>query len=350
MTALSTPAHSPAGFGRDTALRPVPWRKLAWVTWRQHRVTLAGVAGLLGALAVYLLITGLKIHHAYPTVTACHPAGSLACGLTRNNFNNAYWPGAEVTAALLQAVPALIGAFAGAPVLARELETGTFRFAWTQGFGRARWTAASWRCSRSRSPPPPERSASCSPGTTSHSSPRASNPRSPPRCSTCAGSRSPPGHSPPSRSAPWPGMLIRRVVPAMAATLAAWAGLALATAVYLRPHYQAPLITSNPNLTGPPEWVISQWYTGPHGNTASQSTISQILQGYHPAVTQIAPGHSQKLVDPVRWLAQHGYTQWTSYQPPGRFWTFQFIEGGWLLALSLLIIAATVWLVRRRAA
>jgi hypothetical protein len=39
----------------------------------------------------------------------------------------------------------------------------------------------------------------------------------------------------------------------------------------------------------------------------------------------------------------------TSYQPASRFWTFQFIEGGWLLALSLLLIAATVWLVRHRA-
>ena len=36
----------------------------------------------------------------------------------------------------------LIGAFAGAPVLARELETGTFRYAWTQGFGRWRWALA----------------------------------------------------------------------------------------------------------------------------------------------------------------------------------------------------------------
>ena len=39
-------------------------------------------------------------------------------------------------------VPALIGAFVGAPVLAREMETGTFRYAWTQGFGRWRWTLA----------------------------------------------------------------------------------------------------------------------------------------------------------------------------------------------------------------
>ena len=27
-------------------------------------------------------------------------------------------------------------------MLAREIETGTFRYAWTQGFGRRRWTVA----------------------------------------------------------------------------------------------------------------------------------------------------------------------------------------------------------------
>ena len=49
-------------------------------------------------------------------------------------------------------------------------------------------------------------------------------------------------------------------------------------------------------------------------------------------------------------LSHHGYTQLTSYQPASRFWPFQWIEGGWLLALSVLLIAVTVWLVRRRAA
>ena len=41
---------------------------------------------------------------------------------------------------------------------------------------------------------------------------------------------------------------------------------------------------------------------------------------------------------------------WTSYQPASRFWPFQLIEGGWLLASSALLIATTVWLVHRRAA
>ena len=32
--------------------------------------------------------------------------------------------------------------FAGPPVVARDLENSTYRYAWTQGIGRVRWTAA----------------------------------------------------------------------------------------------------------------------------------------------------------------------------------------------------------------
>jgi hypothetical protein len=51
----------------------------------------------------------------------------------------------------------------------------------------------------------------------------------------------------------------------------------------------------------------------------------------------------------VQYLSQHGYTQWISYQPASRFWPFQWIESGWLVALSVLLIGATIRLVRRRA-
>ena len=50
------------------------------------------------------------------------------------------------------------------------------------------------------------------------------------------------------------------------------------------------------------------------------------------------------------WLTQHGYTLWQSVQPDSRFWQFQLTEGAWLLVVSSLLIAATVWLVRRRGA
>ena len=37
MTALTLLARPE----QDAALRPLPWRRMAWVTWRQHRVALA---------------------------------------------------------------------------------------------------------------------------------------------------------------------------------------------------------------------------------------------------------------------------------------------------------------------
>src|SRR6266436_9928873 len=83
MTALTVPARPE----QDASLRPVPWRRMAWVTWRQHRIALAGVAALLGAWAVYLWLTGLQMHHAYAAVTACHPASSIACGEIIGEFN-----------------------------------------------------------------------------------------------------------------------------------------------------------------------------------------------------------------------------------------------------------------------
>ena len=60
---------------------------MAGVTWRQHRIALAGVAVLLGALAVWLWITGTPLHHAYAAATACHPASSAACQDLVGTFN-----------------------------------------------------------------------------------------------------------------------------------------------------------------------------------------------------------------------------------------------------------------------
>jgi uncharacterized membrane protein YoaK (UPF0700 family) len=145
------------------------------------------------------------------------------------------------------------------------------------------------------------------------------------------------------------GMLIRRAVPAIAATLAVYAGLAFATGLWLREHYITPLVTHSTNLPGS-AWIMSYWYTK-GGRLVSRSAISQELQGdHHASVTHVGPNTVQTVLDPVRYLTQHGYTNWTSYQPASRFWPFQWIEGGWLLALSVLLVATTVWLVRRRAA
>jgi hypothetical protein len=130
--------HTP--LEKDANPRPLPWRRMAWVTWRHHRIALGGVAVFLGALAVWLWRVGLQLHHAYAAASGCHPAGSTACSELVINFDTT--GGILKGGFVLQPVPALIGAFVGPLVLARELETGTFRYAWTQAFGRWRWTLA----------------------------------------------------------------------------------------------------------------------------------------------------------------------------------------------------------------
>jgi ABC-2 family transporter protein len=352
MTALTVPARPE----EDADLRPVPWRRMAWVTWRQHRVALAGVAALLGALAVYVWIAGLQMHHAYATATACHPATSPACGnlfLTADQMNTVLASGYA-----LLALPALIGAFVGAPLLAREMETGTFRYAWTQGFGRRRWTLAklvalavvvaaaagalSVLLSWYYQPYFAARNPALSFSEVSPLTPGLFDLRGITFAAWTLAAFAIGGLA---------GMLIRRVVPAIAATLAAYAGLAVATGMFLRQHYLTPLVTSKLNAPVA-AWITSQWLTkdGSRSPAHGDQAIN-LFRHLCPASALGAPGPTAKPpLSPVQCFAQHGYTQWTSYQPASRFWPFQWIEGGWLLALSVLLITATVWLVRRRAA
>ena len=74
MTTLTVPVR-PA---KDASLRPLPWRRMAWVTWRHHRIALGGVAVFLGALAVWLWIAGLQLHHAYAAAARLSPV-ELGC-------------------------------------------------------------------------------------------------------------------------------------------------------------------------------------------------------------------------------------------------------------------------------
>ncbi|HET6193992.1 MAG TPA: hypothetical protein VFE59_44110, partial [Trebonia sp.] len=145
------------------------------------------------------------------------------------------------------------------------------------------------------------------------------------------------------------GTLIRRVVPAIAATLVAYTGLAFAAGTWLRPAYMTPVVTSSVNVPGS-AWVMSQWWTKGGKFAFSGWPSVRLLNQYCPAgPAGVGPGGKPKAVGLAECLTPHGYTQWTSYQPASRFWPFQWIEGGWLLVLSALLIAVTVWLIRRRA-
>jgi hypothetical protein len=347
MTAMTVSARA----AEDASPRPLPWRRMAWVTWRQHRVALGGAAVLLGGLAVWLWRVGSSAHQAYAAAAACHPASSSACGLLVGNFIGSMSTGQNISI-VLQVVPALIGAFVGAPVLAREMETGTFRYAWTLGFGRWRWALAKLVLLGV--------AVAAAAGAFSL---LFSWYYQPFFTQTFSGNvQIPLGttvfdlHG--VAFAAWTlaafaigalaGMLIRRVVPALAVTLAIYAGLAVAAGGYLREHYITPLLVKNGS---PPSsaWIISQQWYGKNGQPVPGTTLAQALQQGAPQLAGGGKGGIPESPFVNQWLVQHGFTLWTTYQPGSRFWPFQWIEGGWLLGLSALLIAAAIWLVRRRA-
>jgi len=275
MTVLTMPGQpaQPAPPGQAGPLRPLPWRRMAWVTWCQHRPALIGVPAFFAALAIVMLSEGLKIHHDYGPLLACHPLTASTCENLSNSVGSSDWHVGDAVNIALQLAPALIGAFAGVPLLARELETGTYRYAWTQGIGRVRWAigkivllAVVFAVG----------AAAVSqlngwffqPFAVQQDMSRLSAAVFDTWGIVLAG---------------WVlagftlgaflGMLIRRVIPAMIATFATYCGIDLLTWQYLRPHY--------------------------------------VVAG---------------------------------------FWPAQLLEVGWLLALSALLVAATVWLARHRAA
>ncbi|HEY5249911.1 MAG TPA: hypothetical protein VIJ15_15840 [Dermatophilaceae bacterium] len=120
-----------------TTPRPVPWHRLAWVAWRRYRTTLLAVVALLAVIAGVLLVRGQQMRDAYASLQACAPQASASCGFAYSHFADTY-TNTGLIGALFVWLPAIIGAFAGAPLIARELESGSFRYAWTQSAGRTR--------------------------------------------------------------------------------------------------------------------------------------------------------------------------------------------------------------------
>jgi hypothetical protein len=242
-------------------------------------------------------------------------------------------------------------------VLARELESGTFRFAWTQGFGRRRWTLAkvvtlgvvvtamagaisvlfSWYYQ-------PYFPAASAPLYVSKGLPIAASSPFAAGLFDLRGVTFAAWTLAAFAIAVLAGVLSRRVVPAIVATLAAYTGLVFAVGGLLRQRYVAPLVTSRLNIPDS-AWVITQQWFTKSGRPASELVLNQVLQA---APGQLfGKGGVPKSVTVWHYLAEHGFTQVTNYQPAGRFWPFQWIEGGWLVALSVLLLAASAWLVRR---
>jgi ABC-type transport system involved in multi-copper enzyme maturation permease subunit len=106
---------------------------MIWLTWRQFRVQFLVVATVIAAAIVILAVTGPGLADDYQRLTT-----EFIRNLALERLNPQLY---YIGQALLYAVPPVIGSFWGAPLIARELETGTHRLVWSQSIGRRRWLA-----------------------------------------------------------------------------------------------------------------------------------------------------------------------------------------------------------------
>jgi hypothetical protein len=312
---------------------------MAWVTWRQHRAQVVAVFGLLALVAAAAFGTHLPIRAAYHrnTLSEClPPAARSGCDIIVRHFESQFdsWVAAVRGLAVL---PALAGLFVGAPLLARELEHGTHRFAWTQGVTRRRWLLSKTALL-----------AAVTLVAGALLSVVVMWWRSP--FDTLEGRMAPNGFDIEGVVVPayalfalavgvLAGLLFRRTVAAMTATLVVFASTRLIVLNFLRPRFMSPLhrtVLATDSARPTADWLLSDTLVDAGGR--------QITAGRE----DLAVLHAQQAgIDPHNYLVTLGWKRVISYQPAGRFWTFQLIEASIFVALAVAVVLAAIWLVRR---
>jgi hypothetical protein len=319
---------------------------MTWLTWRQHRSEALALGLLVAAIAIILLVLGLPMHDLFPMgATHCAvPPLDHACriGITQLQQEYGY---ATPMLILLNLVPFAIGAFLGAPLLARELEAGTWQLAWTQAVPRMRWLAVKLTAL-----------ATLTVVLTAVFSALITWYRRPldllGRFEIDGFDVS--GVVPLAYAlfafalAAAAGALLRRSLPALAAALVAFVAVRATVAAGLRPHYRTPitLIEAMPVNSGggtvgtdnPRNWVLADGVSDASGNHLN-SLAAVMLEGKARDAG----------MDPTTYLHDQGYHRWVSYQPADRFWTFQLIETGIFVGLAAILLVLVIWRVRRRA-
>ena len=239
-------------------------------------------------------------------------------------------------------MPLLLGFFWGAPLLARELEHGTHRLAWTQSVGRLSWlsvklvfitgftalVAVAYALVVSWWSGPLDAST---------------------------GDRFQPGNFDQQGLVPvayalfavtlgtFAGAVMRKTLAAMAVTLGGFLVVRVGVAVLIRRHFVSPVTERYAPLPGHDTthagaWVLSQRTFDGAGHPVNQFQIGPTCHE--------APGASVRAVD--RCIRAHGFLNVDVFQPASRFWLFQGIESALFVGLALALLAFTIWWVRAR--
>ncbi|GAA3284516.1 transporter [Dactylosporangium vinaceum] len=332
---------------------------MIWFTWRQFRAQTVVAAGAIAALGVLLLATAHIITDLYADVAACTAGcdGAVHTFLTRFH-DSAAFPVYLTGLVSAYALPPLLGVFWGAPLIARELETGTYRLAWNQSVTRTRWLAGRLLFGGAVTA---AGSGLLSLAVTvwSRHVDVVSKDRIQP---LLYGSRGlvPIGYAVFAFVLGVTiGMLLRRVVPAMATTLAAYAAVAVAMPLWVRTHLVAAVRESTPltadDIQGlsfsPSKGTMSVRGADVEGAwTVSTGTFRADGSVFTGPGDPVACG-MQTGGSPSRcgeWLATQHLHLDRVYHPDSQFWSLQWAETGLFLGLAALLAGFCFWWVRQR--
>ena len=317
---------------------------MSWVAWRQYRAAVAALAAMLGAIGLFVLVTGLRMRAFEGGLDCLGVNAAPSCG-GQGDFNRAFG-NLSGLGAWSNLLPGIAGVFLGAPLVARELERGTHRLVWTQGVTRVRWLSAEVAVA-----------LGASVATGALLAALMTWWRQP---FDIIGSRLAPdafdleGVMPAVDAAfafslgAAAGAVIRRVVPAMVATFAVFLAVRLPVMAWVRPHLlPATTVTGSPagiKAVEAPEgaWVLDSGLIDRSGHQVFNAEVTAACPP--PAVSAGTPK-----VDGVdACLADHGFRVSVTYQPAEHFWPLQLIEGAIYLALIAGLLVLTVVWVRRR--
>jgi hypothetical protein len=350
---------------------------MTWLAWRQFRTQALVAVGALAVLAVILIVTGTHLRHLYDaTVATCASHGD--CQTASQSLAGQYHNIQSWLGFLIAVVPAVIGVFWGAPLVARELETGTYRMAWTQSVTRTRWLAiklalvgvAAMAVSGLLSLAvtwwfgPIDLLSANQFGVFDQRDLVAVGYAA---FAFALGVTA--------------GTLIRRTLPAMAVTLGVFVAARLSFMVWIRPDLFAPLhrgLALDAASTGffssnggamqlqpnPPDLPNAWIYTTRIADRAGHPLPTGVVSSSCPTlgvglpppapsggsgrrIRGAVPGDVQSTLERcVTKLSAHYHTVVT-YQPANRYWTFQWTETAIFLGAALLLVGFSLWWVRR---
>ncbi|MET8068096.1 ABC transporter permease subunit, partial [Micromonospora sp. NPDC005313] len=311
---------------------------MTWLIWRQHRTEVCVLGLLVGISGVALLVLGTQAHDLFPGGPA-RCAGQTgvdeACAASFRRLDEEYGYVENLLAAFYL-VPVVIGAFLGAPLLARELEDGTWQLAWTQAVPRMRWLAAKLAAL-----------AGVTVALTGMFTAVLTWFRQPfdaweGRFQYDAFDLE--GLVPVAYAlfafgvATAAGAILRRSLPAFGVAFGAFLAARMSVALLARPAYATPLTAMAPvpaagsddrqrPVPGIADWVIEHGYTDAAGRRLSRTEYDELAGAADRAGTNLS-----------QFLHARGIQQFGVYHPADRFWTFQLIEAALFVAVAAVLI------------